>query len=67
MSQAMFSRLNFSYTVLLTFVLQQIIHTNMGNIVKSVAGKYGSQMQTGHADFYRKLSLSFSEISRQVL
>lgn len=56
MSQAMFSRLHCSYTVLLTFVLQQIIHTNMGNIVKSVAGKYGSQMRTGHADFYRKLS-----------
>lgn len=40
----------------------QIIHTNMGNIVHSVAGRYGSQMQTGHADFYRMYYAIICEI-----
>ncbi|ODN01918.1 Pancreatic lipase-related protein 2 [Orchesella cincta] len=29
-----------------------IIHTNMGNIIKTVAGRYGSVMAAGHVDFY---------------
>lgn len=48
-----------NFTNYLELFFFQVIHTNMGNIVTSGAGRYGSIMEAGHADFYRRFNTSF--------